>query len=257
MYGEHHSITGEGSRAIVTMRNVVKRYGQFRALDGVSAAIGEGEIIVVIGPSGSGKSTFIRTINALEHYDGGLISVDGIDLNGSRDSIDKVRRRVGMVFQQFNLFPHLTVLRNVTLAPEVVLKTNEEEARSTAMALLARVGLEAHSLKYPNQLSGGEQQRVAIARALALRPRILLCDEITSALDPEMVTEVLGVLQELATSGMTMIIVTHEMAFASRVASRVLFMDRGNIVEEGKPSELFETPREDRTRAFLSKILSH
>jgi len=242
---------------IVTMRNVVKRYGQFRALDGVSAAIGEGEIVVVIGPSGSGKSTFIRTINALEHYDGGLISVDGIDLDGSRDSTDKVRRRVGMVFQQFNLFPHLTVLRNITLAPEVVLRTHEEEARSTAMALLARVGLEAHSSKYPNQLSGGEQQRVAIARALALRPKILLCDEITSALDPEMVTEVLGVLQELATSGMTMIIVTHEMAFASRVASRVLFMDRGNIVEEGRPLELFETPREDRTRAFLSKILSH
>jgi general L-amino acid transport system ATP-binding protein len=246
-----------GARTIVTMRDVVKRYGPFEALQGISMTVDEGEIVVVIGPSGSGKSTLIRTINALEPFDAGTVAVDGIALDGSRRSVDKVRRKVGMVFQQFNLFPHLTVLRNITLAPQVVLGLSEKETRSTAIGLLRRVGLEGHANKYPNQLSGGEQQRVAIARALALRPRVLLCDEITSALDPEMVNEVLEVIQELALSGMTMVIVTHEMAFAARVAKRVLFMDKGKVVEEGAPRQIFESPREERTRAFLSKILSH
>jgi general L-amino acid transport system ATP-binding protein len=242
---------------MVVLRDVVKRFGQFQALNGVSMRVREGEVVVIVGPSGSGKSTVLRTINALEPHQQGTIVVDDVELTGDRRRIEAVRRKAGMVFQQFNLFPHLTVMQNITLAPRQILKLSKQDAEARAIELLTRVGLRSHAPKYPGQLSGGEQQRVAIARALIMQPKMMLFDEPTSALDPEMINEVLEVMQELAESGMTMIVVTHEMAFASHVADRVIFMDHGNIVEEGTPDALFNNPQQERTKLFLSKILSH
>ena len=241
---------------IIAMRGVVKRFGTFRALDGIDLSVGEGEIVVVIGPSGSGKSTLIRCINALERHDDGDIVVDGHVVGASRQ-LANVRAEVGMVFQSFNLFPHMTVLRNVAVAPVRVRGLAWAEAEARARKLLGRVGLDDHGDKYPTQLSGGQQQRVGIARALAMEPKILLFDEPTSALDPEMVGEVLDVMQGLARTGVTMIVVTHEMGFARRVADRVVFMDRGRIVEEGPPTALFDAPQDVRLKGFLRAVLSH
>jgi general L-amino acid transport system ATP-binding protein len=215
------------------------------------------EVIVIFGPSGSGKSTFIRTINRLEEHDKGQIIVDGIELNRDVRNIERIRMETGMVFQLFNLFPHLTVLENITLAPMKVRKWNKEEAEKIAFPLLERVGIPEQAYKYPSQLSGGQQQRVAIARALAMQPKIMLFDEPTSALDPEMIKEVLDVMVELAKSGMTMLVVTHEMGFAKAVADRMFFFDKGQIVETGTPEEIFSDPKEDRTKLFLSQILTH
>ena len=217
----------------------------------------KGEVIVIFGPSGSGKSTFIRTLNRLEEHHKGQIIIDGIELTHDTHNIEKVRMEIGMVFQQFNLFPHLTALQNVTLAPIWVRKWSKEKAEEIAMQLLERVGIPEQAHKYPSQLSGGQQQRVAIARALAMQPKIMLFDEPTSALDPEMIKEVLDVMIELARSGMTMLVVTHEMGFAKAVADRMYFFDAGNIIESGTPEEIFKQPKEDRTKLFLSQILTH
>ena len=235
--------------------NVDKFYGDFQALKGVTATIKEGEVAVVCGPSGSGKSTWIRCINRLEVHQGGDIVVDGIELTNDLRNIEKIRSEVGMVFQQFNLFPHLTVLDNITLAPIWVRKKPRAEAESTARALLERVGIPEQAEKFPGQLSGGQQQRVAIARSLAMEPRVMLFDEPTSALDPEMIKEVLDVMKELARSGITMMVVTHEMGFAREVADRIMFMEGGEIVEVGTPEHFFTNPTEDRTKLFLSQIL--
>jgi general L-amino acid transport system ATP-binding protein len=240
---------------IITCRDVHKWYGDFHVLDGVSAHVRRGEVVVIFGPSGSGKSTFIRTINRLEVHQKGTIIVDGIEMSDDLRNIDAIRRETGMVFQQFNLFPHLTVLQNITLAPLWVRKRKRSEAEATAYELLERVGIREQALKYPGQLSGGQQQRVAIARALAMQPRILLFDEPTSALDPEMIKEVLEVMKELAHTGITMLVVTHEMAFAREVADRMLFFDKGQIVEQGTPEQIFENPQHERTKLFLSQIL--
>jgi len=240
---------------IVVCRDVHKWYGDFHVLKGISASVRKGEVIVIFGPSGSGKSTFIRTINRLEEHQQGQIIVDGIELTNDIRNIEAIRRETGMVFQQFNLFPHLTVLHNITLAPMWVRKKTKKEAEATALELLERVGIQEQARKYPGQLSGGQQQRVAIARALAMQPRIMLFDEPTSALDPEMIKEVLDVMKELARSGMTMLVVTHEMAFAREVADRMLFFDKGQIVEQGTPEQIFENPQHDRTKLFLSQIL--
>jgi len=240
--------------AHIHIRGLHKSYGRFAALRGVDLEVAAGEVVVIIGPSGSGKSTLIRCINLLEEFQAGEIVVDGTAVRGGR-SLKQVRAEVGMVFQSFNLFPHLTVLENVTLAPRRVRGLTRPEAEARGLALLQRVGLESHALKRPAQLSGGQQQRVAIARALAMEPRILLFDEPTSALDPEMVGEVLAVIQSLAKTGVTMLIVTHEMGFARRVADRVIFMEGGMIAEQGAPEDLFKTPREPRTRAFLDAVL--
>lgn len=235
--------------------DVDKWYGDFQALKGVTATIKEGEVAVVCGPSGSGKSTWIRCINRLEIHQGGDIVVDGIELSNDLRNIEKVRSEVGMVFQQFNLFPHLTVLDNITLAPIWVRKKPRAEAESMATALLERVGIPEQAEKFPGQLSGGQQQRVAIARSLAMEPRVMLFDEPTSALDPEMIKEVLDVMKELARSGITMMVVTHEMGFAREVADRIIFMEGGEIVEVGTPEHFFTNPTEDRTKLFLSQIL--
>ncbi|MFB2837729.1 amino acid ABC transporter ATP-binding protein [Floridanema evergladense] len=240
---------------IVIAQNVHKYYGQFHVLKGVNLTVNRGEVVVLMGPSGSGKSTFIRTFNALEEYQKGQIEIDGITLDNNTQNIDTIRREVGMVFQQFNLFPHLTVLQNITLAPIWVRKRSPKQAQETAMQLLERVGILQQASKYPAQLSGGQQQRVAIARALAMQPKIMLFDEPTSALDPEMVREVLDVMRTLAQSGMTMVVVTHEVGFAREVADRVILMDAGLIVEEATPNEFFQRPQEERTRQFLSQIL--
>jgi len=240
---------------MIVCEGVKKWFGDFQALKGVTTTIKEREVVVVIGPSGSGKSTFIRTINRLEVHQEGRIVVDGTELTSDLRNIEKIRSEVGMVFQQFNLFPHLTVLQNITLAPMWVRKKPREEAENSAMALLERVGIPEQAAKFPGQLSGGQQQRVAIARSLAMEPRIMLFDEPTSALDPEMIKEVLDVMKELALSGMTMIVVTHEMGFAKEVADRVLFFDYGDIVEEGTPEHFFTNPSHDRTKLFLSQIL--
>jgi ABC-type polar amino acid transport system ATPase subunit len=240
--------------AQIRIRGLHKSYGRVPALKGVDMDVAAGEVVVIIGPSGSGKSTLIRCINFLEQFQAGEIVVDGAVVGGGR-SLKQVRAEVGMVFQSFNLFPHLTVLGNVTLAPRRVRGLARPEAEARGRALLERVGLGAHAHKRPAQLSGGQQQRVAIARALAMEPRILLFDEPTSALDPEMVGEVLAVIQSLARTGVTMIIVTHEMGFARRVADRVVFMEGGMIAEQGAPEDLFKTPREPRTRAFLDAVL--
>jgi polar amino acid transport system ATP-binding protein len=226
-----------------------------RAVDGVSTKVAKGEVVVVIGPSGSGKSTFLRCINGLEKFDAGHVIIDGVDLADRKTDLNKIRAEVGMVFQQFNLFPHKTALENLALAQQVVRKRGREEALTKARGLLAKVGIAEKENEYPSRLSGGQQQRVAIARALAMDPKIMLFDEPTSALDPEMVGEVLDVMKQLAREGMTMCVVTHEMGFAREVASRVLFMDEGKIVEEGTPEHFFTAPEEDRTKLFLSQVL--
>jgi general L-amino acid transport system ATP-binding protein len=240
---------------IIDMQKVAKSFGAFNALQDIDLAVREGEILVIIGPSGSGKSTLIRCINQLEKHDAGEIWVDGVEVGNGRRAITQAE--VGMVFQSFNLFPHMTALRNVALAPVRVRGLTWNEADVRARKLLTRVGLEAHMDKYPNQLSGGQQQRVGIARALAMEPKVLLFDEPTSALDPEMVGEVLDVMQQLARTGVTMVVVTHEMGFARKVADRVVFMDAGRIVEEGTPETMFNAPRDRRLQAFLRAILSH
>ncbi|MCZ6862072.1 MAG: amino acid ABC transporter ATP-binding protein [Alphaproteobacteria bacterium] len=232
-----------------------KWYGDFHVLKDINLTVYRGERIVICGPSGSGKSTLIRCINRLEEHQQGLISVDGIELTNDIKHIDQIRREVGMVFQHFNLFPHLTVLENLTLAPIWVRKTPKEEAEKTAMLYLERVKIPEQAGKFPGQLSGGQQQRVAIARSLCMNPKIMLFDEPTSALDPEMIKEVLDVMIELAKEGMTMLVVTHEMGFARTVANRVMFMDEGEIIEQNEPQEFFNNPRSDRTKMFLSQIL--
>jgi general L-amino acid transport system ATP-binding protein len=240
---------------IIDCRNVNKWYGDFHALRDVSLTVKRKEVVVVIGPSGSGKSTLIRCINRLEEHQSGEIVVDGIPLNRNLRNIEAVRMETGMVFQQFNLFPHLTVLQNITLAPIQVRKKSRKEAEELATQLLERVGIPEQAHKHPGQLSGGQQQRVAIARALAMQPKIMLFDEPTSALDPEMIKEVLEVMQELAISGMTMLVVTHEMGFAREVADRIVFMDAGEIVEIGTPEHFFTAPQHERTKLFLRQIL--
>ncbi|MEE8330322.1 MAG: amino acid ABC transporter ATP-binding protein [Acidimicrobiia bacterium] len=242
-------------KPMIVSDGVKKWFGDFQALKGVTTTVGEQEVVVIIGPSGSGKSTFIRCINRLEVHQEGTIIVDGVELTNDLRNIEKVRSEVGMVFQQFNLFPHLTVKDNITLAPLWVRKKPKDEAETAAMALLERVGIPEQADKFPGQLSGGQQQRVAIARALAMEPKVMLFDEPTSALDPEMIIEVLDVMKGLALSGMTMIVVTHEMGFAREVADRVLFFDYGTIVEDGTPEHFFTNPQHDRTKLFLSQIL--
>ena len=245
----------DAAEDMIVCRDVHKWYGEFHALRGITTTVKKGEVVVAFGPSGSGKSTFIRTINRLEEHQRGDIVVDGIELTNDVRNIDAIRRDVGMVFQSFNLFPHLTVMRNITLAPVRVRHLPAREAEDIAMELLNRVGIPDQADKYPSQLSGGQQQRVAIARALAMQPNIMLFDEPTSALDPEMIKEVLDVMQELAESGMTMIVVSHEMGFAREVSHRMMMFDDGIIVEEGPPEQIFEDPQSDRTKLFLSQIL--
>ena len=245
-----------GARDMIVCEGVSKWFGDFQALDGVTATVREQEVVVVLGPSGGGKSTWIRCINRLEQHQEGRIVVDGVELTNDMRNIEKVRSEVGMVFQMFNLFPHLRVIDNVSLAPIWVRKKPRAEAEGQAMALLERVGIPEQAHKYPGQLSGGQQQRVAIARALAMEPRIMLFDEPTSALDPEMIKEVLDVMRNLAHSGMTMMVVTHEMGFAKEVADQIMFMEGGQIVETGTPEHFFTNPTEERTKLFLSQILA-
>ena len=242
---------------IIQLENVDKFFGVFQALKNISLSVRKGERIVVCGPSGSGKSTLIRCINRLEEHSSGKIVVNGHELTSAVKNIDAVRREVGMVFQSFNLFPHLTVVKNLMLAPMLVRKASKSEAHDTAMKYLTRVKIPEQADKYPGQLSGGQQQRVAIARALCMNPKIMLFDEPTSALDPEMISEVLDVMTDLARDGMTMIVVTHEMGFARSVADMVVFMDQGEIVEMNPPREFFDNPQHERTKLFLSQILAH
>ena len=244
-----------GIRDMIVAKEVHKWFDRLHVLKGVSLTVKSGEVVVMFGPSGSGKSTFIRTINRLEEHQRGTIIVDGIEMTNDIRNIHAIRQEIGMVFQSFNLFPHLTVLQNIALAPMWVRRWTREQAEQIAMDLLRRVGIPEQALKYPAQLSGGQQQRVAIARALAMQPKIMLFDEPTSALDPEMIKEVLDVMTQLAKSGMTMICVTHEMGFANAVADRMVFMDGGQIIEEGTPKQIFENPQQDRTKLFLSQIL--
>ena len=245
------------ARPMIELRNVNKWYGDFHVLKDINIEVRKGERVVVCGPSGSGKSTMIRCINRLEEHQKGQIFVDGIELTGDVKHVEAIRREVGMVFQQFNLFPHLTVLQNLTLAPIWVRKMPKKEAEELAMQLLARVKIPEQANKYPGQLSGGQQQRVAIARSLCMKPEVMLFDEPTSALDPEMIKEVLDVMIGLAQEGMTMICVTHEMGFARTVADSMIFMDQGQVVEVAPPKEFFANPKSDRTKLFLSQILSH
>ena len=247
----------DNNQPIIICRDVHKYYGNFHALKGIDMEVQKGEVIVIFGPSGSGKSTFIRTINRLEEHQKGEIIVDGIELSRNVENIEKVRMETGMVFQQFNLFPHLTVMQNITLAPIQVRKWSKEKAEKIATQLLHRVGIPEQAHKHPAQLSGGQQQRVAMARALAMQPKIMLFDEPTSALDPEMIKEVLDVMVEMAKTGMTMLVVTHEMGFARGVSDRMFFFDEGLIVESGTPHQIFHDPQEDRTKLFLSQILTH
>ena len=240
---------------MVQARDVEKYYGAFRALRGVSLDVHEGEVVVICGPSGSGKSTLLRAINGLERIQGGDIVVDGMSVRDPRTDLKRLRSEVGMVFQSFNLYPHMTALRNITLAPIKVRRLRREEAEAVAHELLRKVGIPEKATSYPTELSGGQQQRVAIARALAMRPKVMLFDEATSALDPEVIHEVLNVMLDLAREGMTMVVVTHEMGFAREVADRVVFMDEGVIVETGDPKTFFGSPREERTKRFLEKIL--
>ena len=255
-HSHKHAHTGHADEIIVC-RDVHKWYGEFEALKGVSMTVKRGEVVVIIGPSGSGKSTFIRTINRLEEHQEGEIIVDGITLSHDLRNIAEIRREVGMVFQQFNLFPHLTVLENIMLAPIHVRKWTREHAEERATHWLNRVGIPEQANKYPGQLSGGQQQRVAIARTLCMEPHVLMFDEPTSALDPEMIKEVLDVMRDLAVSGYTIVAVTHEMGFARTVADRVIFMDGGLIVEENTPVDFFANPKNERTKLFLSQILTH
>ena len=244
-----------GIRPIIEIKNVYKFFGQLQALNDVSLSINPGEKVVIIGPSGSGKSTLLRSINRLETIDSGTIIVDGKDINSSVNDINLIRQELGMVFQSFNLFPHKTVIGNLTMAPMKLKKLPELEAKKRALSLLAKVGIKDKAEVYPSMLSGGQQQRVAIARALAMNPKIMLFDEPTSALDPEMIGEVLDVMVTLAREGMTMVVVTHEMGFAREVADRVIFMDHGQIVETGTPEHFFTSPEHPRTQKFLSQIL--
>ncbi|MBR4683687.1 MAG: amino acid ABC transporter ATP-binding protein [Spirochaetia bacterium] len=239
----------------IHVKDLKKYFGKLEVLKSISIDIHEGEVVVVIGPSGSGKSTFLRCLNKLEHSTGGTIIVDGNDINDKNVNINKVREDIGMVFQHFNLFPNMNVIKNIMLAPVKTKKMTEDKARETGMSLLSRVGLKDKAEAYPQQLSGGQKQRVAIARALAMNPSIMLFDEPTSALDPEMVGEVLQVMKDLAKGGMTMVVVTHEMGFAREVADRIVFMDGGYIIEEGTPEELLKNPKQERTQSFLSKVL--
>lgn len=248
---------GTPKEPIILAKDVHKWFGNFQALKGVNMEVMPREVIVIFGPSGSGKSTFIRTINRLEDHQQGTIIVDGIELTHDTRNIEAIRMETGMVFQQFNLFPHLTVMQNITLAPIHVRHWPKKKAEEVAQQLLKRVGIPEQAEKFPAQLSGGQQQRVAIARALAMQPKIMLFDEPTSALDPEMIKEVLDVMVELAESGMTMLVVTHEMGFARAVADRMYFFDEGMVVESGTPDQIFSDPKEDRTKLFLSQILSH
>ena len=249
--------TEKKSDILISVQKLEKHFndGELKALRGVDADIHRGEVVVVIGPSGSGKSTFLRCLNLLELPTAGTISLGGVDITDPTVDINIHRQKMGMVFQHFNLFPHMTVLRNMTIAPMQLLKKNKEEAEKKAMALLERVNLADRANAYPSQLSGGQKQRIAIVRALCMEPEVMLFDEPTSALDPEMVGEVLDVMKELARSGMTMVCVTHEMGFAREVGDRVLFFDDGKIVEEGTPSEIFSAPKEQRTKDFLNKVL--
>ncbi|MBO1512998.1 amino acid ABC transporter ATP-binding protein [Metabacillus bambusae] len=240
---------------MITVKQLKKSFGVNEVLKDINVEIKPQEVVVVIGPSGSGKSTFLRCLNLLESITGGQVIIDGIDLTDKQTNINKIREDVGMVFQQFNLFPHKTVLENIILAPIKVKKLNAEQAKEKGLSLLRKVGLEEKAYAYPNSLSGGQKQRVAIARALAMEPKIMLFDEPTSALDPEMVGEVLEVMKQLAKEGMTMVVVTHEMGFAKEVGDRVIFMDGGYIVEENQPQQLFDQPQQERTKAFLSKVL--
>ena len=239
----------------IHVENLKKSFGQLEVLKDINIDINEGEVVVVIGPSGSGKSTFLRCLNRLEEITAGTVIVNGENISDKKININKARENIGMVFQHFNLFPNMTVLQNIMLAPVELKKMTKEEARETGLKLLARVGLEEKADTYPQQLSGGQKQRVAIARALAMNPSIMLFDEPTSALDPEMVGEVLAVMQELAKGGMTMVVVTHEMGFAREVADRVIFMDGGYIIEEGTPDEVLKHPKQERTKSFLEKVL--
>ena len=240
---------------MISVKDLHKSFGGVTVLDGISTQVERGDVVCIIGPSGSGKSTFLRCLNRLETPDSGQILLDGVDLTDPRTDLDRQRMKMGMVFQQFNLFPHMTVLKNLTMAPMLLKKESQQTAEQRAMTLLDRVGLADRAGEYPARLSGGQKQRIAIVRALCMEPEVLLFDEPTSALDPEMVGEVLDVMKELAQSGMTMVVVTHEMGFAREVASRVLFMDQGVIMEENRPGALFENPQSPRLRTFLSKVL--
>ena len=250
-------MSGNKNEVLIRVQGLEKHFkgGEIKALNGVTAEIRRGEVVVVIGPSGSGKSTFLRCLNLLEHPTGGSISFDGVDITDPKVNIDLHRQKMGMVFQHFNLFPHMTILDNMTLAPVKVLKKSKEESEQKAIKLLDRVGLAGRAAAYPDQLSGGQKQRIAIVRALCMEPEVMLFDEPTSALDPEMVGEVLEVMRDLAEEVMTMVVVTHEMGFAREVGSRVIFMDGGVIVEENPPEELFGHPSSDRLKAFLAKVL--
>ncbi|AIM16937.1 amino acid ABC transporter ATPase [Bacillus sp. X1(2014)] len=242
---------------MIQFKSVNKYYGDFHVLKDINLVINKGEVVVVIGPSGSGKSTMLRCINRLETISDGELTVNGVKVNDKNTNINELRRNIGMVFQHFNLYPHKTVLENITLAPTMVLKQSKEEAEKIAMYYLEKVGIPDKANSYPSQLSGGQQQRVAIARGLAMKPEIMLFDEPTSALDPEMIGEVLDVMKALAKEGMTMVVVTHEMGFAKEVADRIIFMDQGRILEEGKPADFYANPKEERARVFLSRILNH
>ena len=243
------------NEVLIQVQDLKKAFGKLEVLRGISTEIKKGEVVVVIGPSGSGKSTFLRSLNLLEVPTEGKIIFEDVDVTDKKININKHRQKMGMVFQHFNLFPHMTVLKNMTIAPMKLLKKSKEEATAKAMNLLKTVNLENRAGAYPAQLSGGQKQRVAIARALCMEPDVMLFDEPTSALDPEMVGEVLAIMKDLASQGMTMVVVTHEMGFAREVASRVIFMDEGRIIEEGTPSQIFDNPRSERTKTFLSKVL--
>ena len=240
---------------LIRVENLQKAFGDFHALNGITEEIHKGEVVVIIGPSGSGKSTFLRSLNLLEVPTGGHISFEGVDITDAKVDIDKHRQKMGMVFQHFNLFPHKTILENITLAPIKLLKKDKAEAEKEARELLKRVGLEEKADSYPSQLSGGQKQRIAIVRSLAMNPDVMLFDEPTSALDPEMVGEVLELMKQLAQEGMTMVVVTHEMGFAREVADRVMFVDEGRVKEQGTPEEFFANPKDERLKEFLSKVL--
>jgi ABC-type polar amino acid transport system ATPase subunit len=255
VHGRANRTAGSEETHVIKLVDVHKSFGQLHVLNGIDMHVTKGEVVVVIGPSGSGKSTMLRCINGLEHIQKGHIYIEGIDIADPKTNVNKVRQKIGMVFQSFNLFPHRNVLDNVSLAPIKVLKINKSEAQEIAMEYLTRVGLADKAKNLPDQLSGGQQQRVAIARALSMKPDMMLFDEVTSALDPELVAEVLNVMKDLANSGMTMVVVTHEMGFAREVGSRLVFMDEGIIVEEGDPREMIPNPKEERTKKFLGMVL--